>query len=528
MKLTIKLSLIYFKEQILNAFNGVNKKAKSKTLPFIILLFSFLSLAIGYSLYNIASTLKSLNMAHEILIIGLFMAMFLTLMLTLSDTQGVMYKSKDYDMLMSLPLRTSSIISAKYIGSYLTSMLYYVIIAIPTFVVYFIFVGVSAFSIIFVLLSVIFMPAFSQFLNSTLGFLINALTSKMKNKNIVRTIFTLICGIGLALFISFSNTELMNKLFAGGIPLWFKIVFSNIYFLFVAINSSSFVYFLYALLVSVAFMVLGILVIMIGYRKINTALLTTKIKGKPAPITYNPKNIYRNLLKKEYTTFFNSPVYCVNGLMGPIMSIVCTIILITTLSQIGNTPEVSNVFAIIMPCCVAICLGIAPTTSVSFSIEGLKLQLLKSLPIKFKDLIISKCLLNFTLSIPVLVLCVILFGAIVKLPFLLCLLILFYLLFSTVSQTALGLLLNLRFPRINWSSETQAVKNGTSMLLTMFLDLIIAFLPMILFFILLAFNTMLSPYIIISVFVALQIIYDITLISLLFTKGEKLYNKIQV
>lgn len=528
MKLTIKLSLIYFKEQILGAFQGVNKKAKSKTVPIMIMLFLFIALAIGYSLYNIANTLNYLNMSYQILMLGLFMAVFLTLMLTLSDTQGVMYKSKDYDLLMSLPIRTTSIITAKYIGSYLTSMLYYSIIAIPTFVVYFIFVKVTAFSVILGILSIIFMPAFSQLITSILGFAVNALTSRMKNKNIIRTIFTLVCSIGLAVFISLSNTEIMEKMFEGGVPLWVKIVFSNIYFLFVAINSTSFVYYIYALLVSIAFMALGVVVIMIGYKKINSALMTTKIRGKVAPITYNTKSIYRNLLKKEYTTFFNSPIYCVNGLMGPIMSIVCTIILITTQSQIGNTSDILNVFTIIMPSCVSMCMGIAPTTSVSISMEGLKLQTLKCLPIKFRDIVLSKSTLNLTLSLPVIILCVILFGAISKISFWLFLLILVYLCLVTLSQTALGLILNLRFPRINWTSETQAVKNGTSMLLTMFIDMLIAFMPMILFFILLAVNITLSAYIIIPIFIGVQLIYSSLLLTLLFTKGEKLFNKIQV
>ncbi len=528
MKQTIKLSLIYFKEQIYNLFKGFSKKAKAKSLPIILLLFLLITFSIGYSLYNIAESLSMLGMSQNIIIIGLFMAFFMSLMITLTDTQGVMYNSKDYDMLMSLPLKNLTIITAKYVGSYLTSMLYYSVIALPTLVVYFIFNNFTALALIFGFLSVLFMPAFSQFLTSVLGFLVNAISSKMKNKNIFRSIFSLICAVGLAVMISLSNSSIFENLFSTGFPLWFKIVFSNIYFLFMAITTSSFINFIYAFLVCLLFIILGITVILIGYKKINTALMITKVKGKPAPIVYKESNTYKMLLKKEFSTVFNSPVYCVNCLVGCIMCIVSTIVTLVVFSQFEYDPIVADIFCGIMAFCVAMCLGIAPSTSVSVSMEGSKLQILKSLPIKFKSIVLSKCSTNLILSIPSIIISVLIFGIVAKISFLTIMLIFVYLLLASFCHTMLGLLLNLKFPRLNWSSETQAVKNGVSMLLTMILDMLISIVPMIIFLVWYSHCDYLTFTIFIPIIIALQLIYAISLMLILNKKGEQIFNNISI
>lgn len=528
MKQTIKLSFIYFKEQIVGLFSGVSKRAKNRTIPTIILLFSFLAFAIGYSFYTIAENLNKFGASQNILIIGLFMALFLSLMVNISDTQGSMYKSKDYDLLMSLPLKNITIITAKYLGSYITTAIYFLSIAVPSFVVYFIFNGVNSFAIIFGLLSFIFMPTFSQLISCVIGFIVNAIASRMRNKNVIRTVFTLIFSVSLAVFISVSNSNFMGELFVGGVPLWFKIVFSNIYFLYVAITTSSFVYYVYAFLVCLLFMVLGISIVTLSYRKINTALMVTKIKGKPSPITYGEKSVFKNLLKKEFTTFFSSPVYCVNGLIGLIMSAVSVGITLFTFFEVPFDPIGQDICASVMLSCIAMCLGVAPTTSVSISIEGSKLQNLKALPISFKEIAFSKCVMNLIFSVPTIVICVLVYSIITKLSALLILLILIYLFLTTTSQTTLGLLLNLKFPRLNWTSEMQAVKGGASMFITMFVDMLLGLVPMIIFIVWLSYSSFLTLTIFMPIIIFIQLVYMLTILGILIKKGEKIFKDIQV
>lgn len=527
MRTTLKLTYIYFKEQLLNLLGGTSKKASRKSLPAILALFLFVAAALGYSLYTIAETLAMLSLAQNILIIGLLMGMFMSLLITLNDTQGTMYKSKDYDMLMSLPLSSVSIISAKYLSTYFVSMVYFAMVALPTFVVYFIFQPVTVLSVVFAILAIILVPAFSQMISCILGWFVSSVSSKMRNKNLMRTIFSLIMAVGISVFIAFANSNVFSKLFQFGMPLWFKIVFSHIYFLFMAMTKSSILYFLALLGVSVAFLIAGILIISVGYKSINTLLLATKTSKKLKPITYKNRSIFANLFHKETTTFFNSPLYCVNGLIGVIMTVVITVITLTIFGQIKQFGEAVMIMTPIEIFGMAMCTGIAPTTSVSISIEGTKFQTLKSLPIRFRDIVLSKVTFNLVLALPVVLVCSIVFACIIHTGWVLAILMLIYLILSVVSQTVLGLLLNLRYPRLHWTSETQAVKAGASMMLTMFLDMVVALVPMALFFLVMT-HTSLTVTAYLGIVIAIVGLLTFTLILLLAKLGPKLFKNIQV
>lgn len=528
MKKTCKLVKIYFKELLYSLLGSSNKKSGAKSLTALFVIFAFVALALGYSLYNIAETLALFSMEKNVLIIGLFMAVFMSLMVTLNDAQGSMYKSNDYDLLASLPIKTTSIITAKYLSTYFVSILYFSIIAIPTYIVYFCFAKVTVLGIIFGVLSLFFIPAFSELISCLLGWFVTIITSRMKNKNIVRAIISTIFAVGLAVFISLANNNFFTNIFSGGFPLWFKIVFASIHFLFIAVSECSVAYFFASLAVSFAFVVLGVLVVSIGYKKINTSLMVTKVKTKSKPLTFGEVSVYKSMLKKEAATFFNSPVYCVNGLIGVIMTIVVTIITVMTSKTLVGVPEAVSIMASVEFFCMAMCTGIAPTTSVSISMEGTKFQQLKSLPVKFKDIAASKISLNLIIAIPVTVASAIVFCILVSAGPLVSIFGILYLICAIYSETVLGLILNLKFPRLNWSSETQAAKSGLSLFLTMFLNMLISILPMVLFIILSVSLQAVNFTLYLGLCAAFEFIVNVVLTTILCKIGEKLLKNIQV
>jgi len=529
MKVTLKLTGIYFKETLLGLFGSSKKRSTKAAAMSVSVLFVILAAIMGFEFYQMAKSFSLLNAAHTILPLGLLMGMFIALMININDTQGTMYRSKDYDMLMSLPLRSTSIITAKYLSTYLISLLYFAVIAIPTFVVYFIFNKVTALGIIFALVSVFFMPAFSHFISCIVGWIVSLISAKMRNKNIIRTILSLILAVGLGLFFSFANSKITEGLFVSGIPLWFKIVFANIYLLYWSIFKVNILYFFAALGLSVLFMVLGVLIISIGYKKINSSLFSTRVeKRQSKPFTYRQRTVLGDLYRKEATTFFGSPVYAVNGLMGAIMSIVVTIVCLSVSADLKGVVGNFEIIGSIAVFGIAMCTGIAPTTSVSVSMEGTKFQTLKALPIQFKDVALSKLLLAFTIYMPVVLICTAILFPILQMGVVLALLVLIYLVSSVVSQSALGLLLNLKFPRLNWTSETQAAKSGASMLLTMAIDLVIAILPMAIYLVVYANYPSFKMEYFMAIMATLSLALTASLCVVLAKKGEKMYREIQV
>ena len=526
MKNTINLIKIYFKETLINMFNANSKRSLAKTLSFFVILFSVVAFALGYNFYTMADMLNNFGFAHNILLIGLIFSIFIVLMLTMTDTQGYFYRSKDYEMIASMPIKTTSVIIAKYISSYLVTLLYTSMIAIPTFIVYFIFCGVSFGGIVLAILGLILLPTFCQMVGSVLSWLINIIAAKMPNKNLMRSIISIIFTLGIMAGVYLANTDTFTAMLASDCPLWIKIVLPQIYFLQSAIVRGS-VGFAFAFVgITLVYAVISVLIIMLGYKKINTALFTNKAKRSNKPLIYKKSAVMASLLKKEAKNFMLTPMYFMNGIIGPLMTIIISAIVANVYKSLEGIEFAKNILITCQVFSVGMCLGIAPTTAVSINIEGSKIYTLKSLPVKFKTIAISKILFNIILFSPFVIISNIVFFCLVPITALQFVLMLALNLMVILLYSHLGLLINLKFPKLNWTTEAQAVKQGASMLTTMFIDMAISIAPMIIYFAILD-NIMSFPIAgYLGIVLAITTAITITVISLTFTTGKKLYKKI--
>ena len=526
---TINLTKIYIKETLSRTFNINGKKKFSSTALIIGLLFLLMAFSMGYNMYLMAKSMNAFGFAKNILLVGSVFSAFMVVMLTITDTQGYFYKTKDFEMLSSLPLKQSEIVVSKLLSSYLITTIYSSMILLPTFVVYFIFCKITVANVVFALLALLFAPAFSQLLCSVFAWAINAISSKMKNKMLMRSILSVLFAIGITIVIYFANSDTMTAMFSVETPLWFKIVFPFAHFLQIAMNDSSILQFLIFVAVSLAYILVTITIVMLGYNRINKNLLvsTSKKPVKQKPITYNQKSVINALLGREARGFVMSPTYLMNGIIGALLAIVLSFMMYGIYKSVPvNDPIVTNIFVALEVFTVPLCLGIAPTTSVSISMEGTKFLNLKSMPVRFKDIATSKILFNIMLNLPCLLVGEIGFCLLFKLGFVLSLTIIVFSLIYLFMCSGLGLLINLRFPKLNWTNEVQVSKQGLSLLITMFVDMAICLFPMILYFALLDQIATFSLALYICLFTIPVAVAAVVIYTLLATIGNTLYQKI--
>lgn len=166
--------------------------------------------------------------------------------------------------------------------------------------------------------------------------------------------------------------------------------------------------------------------------------------------------------------------------------------------------------------------GMSGTTQVSISLEGKNLWILKSLPVKMKDIYLSKIMVSLTLIVP----SVIIFAIIVGIAFKLALLdyifiIIIPILFATF-LAVLGLVINLHFPKLDAKSDTVIVKQSTSSFLNIMAGMILTFAGSAIYFMIsfIGFNI----YAIILIIILLIAI--LLLWRYLNTKGVKLFRKL--
>lgn len=527
MKNTINLTKIYLKQTLAQLFPRKNKKKTANSAIFGIFLFLFVAAAMGFAYYGFGEQFVAAGSPSMVIVIGLVFSSFLILLMNINTMQGQYYQSSDYEMLSSMPIKNISIVCAKYLNSYLISFIYTFTIALPAFVIYFIFNPITVVAIVYSIIALLLIPTYMQLIASILSYLLNLITSKLKNKHLVNNIMTVIVSIFTIGFVVLSNNGLIGQLFNDGIPLWLKIILPHVYFLYNAMVSGSFLQFLIFLGITLAFALISVIIVSTNFNKINSSKISTT-KGKAKTIKFKQQSVVFSLIKKESRTFFSSAIYFLNCLIGPFLSIALAIVLgITLKSQIANNILPLELANAIFLCSFTLVIGMMPASASSISMEGRNLFVIKSLPIKFYQFIGAKLLFSFILNIPFILISTITFSIIINSSIEAIFIMLLFSLVLTLISSVIGMLFNLNWPKLVWDNEAIAVKQGFSVFATLMCNIVfcaVNLLPYLLLFF--DINAVLSFAEYFAILFAFYVILLVVTTIILFKHGKKLFDKI--
>ena len=101
------------------------------------------------------------------------------------------------------------------------------------------------------------------------------------------------------------------------------------------------------------------------------------------------------------------------------------------------------------------------------------MEMLRAMPVKRRDWLGAKLLLSLTVALPPIVVCGAALIVRLKLSAGLAAAMILVPLVHAVLTGAVGLALNLRFPRLDWEKDVEAVKQGASVLLTIFIGILV-------------------------------------------------------
>ena len=527
MKNTINLTKIYLKQTLSQFFNRKNRRKPSINILFIVFIFIFVSIAMGFCYYGFGQQFLLINSTSYIIVLGLIFSSFFILLMNVNTMQGQYYQSKDYEFLFSLPIKPISIVSAKYLNSYLISLIYSLTIALPAFIVYFIFNPITVASIIYSIIALLLIPTYMQFIGSIFSYLLNSVTVKLKNKTLINNILTIIVTLFTTGFVIVANNGLLANLFKNGIPLWIKIVLPHIYFLYNSLTTGSIVQFLVFISITLAFAIFSIILVSTNFKKINSSKFTSS-KKKLKQLKYTSLSVTKSLLKKESKKFFSSAIYFINCLVGPFLSIALSITLSLTFKKqiVSNVIPAEIIYAIFL-CSSMLTICMMPSSASSISVEGKNFFIMKSLPIKFSKFIETKLLFSILINIPFVFISIITFVSIISCSFdQIVIMIITSIIFVILSST-IGILANLKWPKLEWNNEAVAIKQGLSVFITLLSNIIlvaIILIPYIVFFF--DINSVLSFTLYFLICLCFYIIILIICTTILIKNGEKVYKKI--
>lgn len=133
------LRVRFISQQRLNIFKVAgHKKEKSKRLIYLICLAIIALMASFYS-GAIAYGLGYLNMTQLIPLYAFLIASLLSFFFTIFKANGELFGFFDYDTLMSLPIKTTTIIASRFMYLYIWNTLLSLLIMLPAGVIYAVF-----------------------------------------------------------------------------------------------------------------------------------------------------------------------------------------------------------------------------------------------------------------------------------------------------------------------------------------------------------------------------------------------------
>ena len=438
---------------------------------------------------------------------------------------SVLYGFKDYDFLSSLPVTKSAIVLSKLSAMMIIDVLFALFIAIPATVFYglnaTITVGFVLKSLVYAILS----PLIPIALSIVIGALFTFISAKAKFKNLITTVLYLLVVV-VAFVFSFSSAE------DGNIGFIQKLYF--VMPLLVKGYSNGLSVLLYVG-VSIVPFALIILCVSATFDKMN-ALTKSHPKNKNFRLKARQgRGEFHTLFVREFKRLGTCPLYLMNSAMGAIMPIVGAIALVV-LTKTMDAQIVAMLSPFILPFAPVLFVfsfGLAPTTNCCISIEGKSFWLTRTLPVSAKNLFNAKLAVNSVLYVASALISTIILAILLRLKFLIALLFVAFAVVLAFFNGVLGLFINLKKPTLDWDNIQKAVKQGTSIFITvmvaMFMSLVFGVIG---YFMLLGqgtaveFLTKLSPELYFGILVALLGTLSIWLYTYLIKNGEKILLKI--
>lgn len=519
----------------MNVFKIKAKQNASKLnkilLPFVlaIIIISYMA----FYAYSFAKELAPFKLTFIMLTIFLIAVVFLNFMETIYKSQGMLFDAKDNDLLFSLPIKKSTILFVRMFKLIAFQYIFNFLFIVPAFGVYVYFEHPRFIFYLMSFIMYLMLPLIPITIGSILGYFIKLIASKFKFKKIIQTILSFIIFFGIyyvCMNIESFFSDIVGK--ATSINDMIVRLYYPIGTYISLINKFDFITFIKFMLVNIIPFGIFIIIGQMFYFKIisnskNAAVSKKNNKNKKIKVS---KPIV-SLTKKELKRYLSSSVYMFNTSFGLILLVVMTFILcfkgkeainnILSMYDLQNTLSINLTYYFI----VLFSLLMTSITSSSISLEGKTINITKSLPISFKTIFNSKILYCYVIEMPFVLISIIIFTIFLK-PSILFILFIFLMAIIIIGLTSIiGLIVNLKYPKLSFTNDTEVVKQSMSAMISVFIGMGLLFTSIVLIIYL---SDYMSTNLLLFLHLFIFLIISIILYVILIKKGPREYQKLSV
>lgn len=517
------MSVLNIKGMIRSRDKAVRKKLTRKlfvgfVIP-ILLMFSA-----GTYLFLIESALFATGQGELIFAMAVVAMAMMSLITNIVAAGSTLFNFKDYDTQFSLPIGAKAIALSRVLIQYFRELALDLVFLIPTAVVYLMFNTVEwYFYPVYIIMS-LFMPLIPAVITSVLGTVATVITTRIRGKNIFNAVIGMIFALGImVLSMSFSANannfdQMGGELVSAGNSIY-GIYPPARWFVDGLINLDALSLILY-FGVSIVSLFLFITLVSGFMKRINTALQTVTQAKKYVSKSEKSLPVFGALFKREIKFYLSSAVNIVNTAFGPVLCIAAAVLLavgskegLMSYFHLEGIPGIDpsvfvNMMAIIM---ITFTAGMTCTTASTISLEGKCFWLIKTLPVKYRQVLNVKILLNILLVVPVVIVCSTVVVVVLEMDFVTALYMYLFPILLNLFVSVFGILMNLLLPKLDWTKDTQVVKQSAAVMIAVFMPMIIVFGALISLIIFMELYKQIIGWICVGLFVAVTTIYPLTI-----------------
>lgn len=492
-KLVSLLKATMSQDMNLFRFRSKNESSARKViLPIVLALIVMFSIGIYAVMF--AEELAPNNLTYIMLTMFIMFTSLLTLIEGIYKSQGILFEAKDNDLLFSLPISKSKIFFTRLFKLITFQFLYNSLFMLPAIIVYAMYEKPDLSFYILSFIMLVLLPIIPTVIGCIIGYIIKGVTSRFKPKNFVQVILTSFMLL-FVFYVSFNMEGMITNITQNANSI--NEAITKIYYpagLYInLIQNFNILDLIILLAINIIPAILLIYIASIFYFKITSKLGETghsskkANKIKPTDKTFREKSQLVSLINKEIKRFFSSPVFIINAGFGMVLMVAVTLAMSINFDGMLNNmmkgqdigiplneiksmmPKIFYGFVVFTSCMTSI-------TSSMISLEGKSINITKSLPVATEKILLAKVLTSNIISIPVILICDIVFFIALKVAIID---IVFIILASIIMPTftaLVGILINLKYPKMDCTSDTEAVKQSMSSMVSVLIGVIVAML----------------------------------------------------
>ena len=475
------------KKQFIELFRSYfvdRKTGKARSAPKIAMLFVLffaVLVYVGIMFYNMckafAVQLRAAEMPELYFALTGIFAAFLGIFGSVFNTYSGLYKSKDNDLLLSMPIKPGIILASRMVGVYVLGLIYEAVVMIPAIISWARTGPVSGKEIAFSALVIILLALVVLALTCLLGWVVAIISSKFRKNTAVTVILTLALMGGY--YFLWGNFNRILTLVTEKAPQMNEAIRTKV-FPFYAMGkaaSGSTVYLLIFAAIAVAAALITTAVLASTFIKLATASKGAKkrvYKEKKARV----RSTSSALLRKELARFTGSTLYMMNCGLNVIMFIAAAVVLLIKRAALLEVLAANEAVRSFMPAGIVAgaCLvnSIGCISAPSVSLEGKSIWIVQSAPVAAYDVLRAKAGLHIVIEIlPTVIFTLsaaICLGVSPAVAAAMCATSVIYL----ISLAQAGVVFNLLSPSLEWTNEVVPIKQGMPVIFTMLFGVVSA------------------------------------------------------